>query len=100
MILDRSGREVKIITGPEDEVGFFDISLKYGDIIAENITMADCIIDNVIVEKDENTAFAILILGEGGDTACTKVYQLDESGISELESYDYENYDFPNLQYR
>lgn len=100
MILDKSGREVKIITGPEDEVGFFDISLKYGDIIAENITMADCIIDNVIVEKDENTAFAILILGEGGDTACTKVYQLDESGISELESYDYENYDFPNLQYR
>lgn len=97
MILEKSGREFKIILGEEDEAGYFDISLKYGDVIAENITGGDSIIDNVVVEKDANTAYAVLILGTGGDTERTVVFILTDSGISEYEEYDYANYDFPNL---
>lgn len=100
IVLEKSGKEFRIIPGPEDEVGYADISLKYGDCIEENITSGECIVDNIIVEKDENTAYAILILGEGGEVCCTEVYELGESGIIKLESYNYANYDFPNLQNR
>lgn len=87
----------RIICGPEDEVGFFDISIQYGDAIEENIAMSEAVVDNILVVKDANTCYLILILAEGGDTENTVVYLLDDYGVREIERYDYAKYDFPDL---
>lgn len=97
VVLSESGKEFRIICGPEDEVGFFDISIQYGDAIEENIAMSEAVVDNILVVKDANTCYLILILAEGGDTENTVVYLLDDYGVREIERYDYAKYDFPDL---
>ena len=97
VVLSESGKEFRIICGPEDEVGFFDISIQYGDAIEENIAMCEAVVDNILVVKDANTCYLILILAEGGDTENTVVYLLDDYGVREIERYDYAKYDFPDL---
>ncbi|MCR4703895.1 MAG: hypothetical protein K5665_09555 [Saccharofermentans sp.] len=95
--LEKSGKDFRINLSIKDSNGFFDISLRYGDI-KQKIESADLIIAHTVVERDADTAFAILIIGQGDGKAITVVYEMTEQGIIEIQKLDGKVYSFPDLK--
>ena len=95
--LEKSGKDFRINLSIKDSNGFFDISLRYGDI-EQKIESADLIIAHTVVERDADTAFAILIIGQGDGKAITVVYEMTEQGIIEIQKLDGKVYSFPDLK--
>lgn len=96
ILLPKSGKIFDIDKGEEDEVGFADYTIHYGD--SAMCISADCIVDNAIIETSEDSLYLILILGQGGDVEETVVYEFTDGDVHAIERYDYANYNFAHLK--
>lgn len=96
LVLPRSGKTFDIDKGEENEVGYAEYIIRYGE--AELSIGADCIIDNAIIETSEDSIYLILILGQGGDVEETVVYEFADGDAHEIERYDHTNYNFSHLK--
>lgn len=96
LVLPRSGKTFDIDKREENEVGYAEYIIRYGE--AELSIGADCIIDNAIIETSEDSIYLILILGQGGDVEETVVYEFADGDAHEIERYDHTNYNFSHLK--
>ena len=96
LVLPRSGKTFDIDKGEENEVGYAEYIIRYGEAVLS--IGADCIIDNAIIETSEDSIYLILILGQGGDVEETVVYEFADGDAHEIERYDHTNYNFSHLK--
>lgn len=95
--LEKSGKDFRIDLSRKDSNGSFDITLRYGNVV-QKIESAKCIVAHTVVERDADTAFAILILDQSDGKVITVVYEMTEKGIVEIQKLDGKVTSFPDLK--
>ena len=97
MVLSKSGKEFNIILDETSDSGFYNVALRYGDVMQE-VAASVSVVDNVAVERDVDTAFAILVLRQQDGATYSIVYEMTAQGINEYAEYDGAKYSYPDLK--